>query len=79
MIIHLLSFRKEFLLAYAKMEQTPLKLIEFNEYLRISENGYKIQAVKVESQAISVDTQEDLDFVRSQMERDKILPVYLPT
>lgn len=75
---HIVSFRKEFLLAYATMEQTPLELIEFNEYLRILENGYKIQGVKVESQAISVDTPEDLDFVRSQMELDEILPAYLP-
>ena len=73
---HVVTFRKEFLLAYAKMEQTPLELVEFNEYLRILENGYKIQGIKVESKAISVDTSEDLDFVKSQMEHDDIFPSY---
>ena len=69
---HIVSFRKDFLLEYAQMEQTPLEKIEFNEYLRILENGYKIQGVMVESDAISVDTQDDLDSVRRLMEKDKL-------
>ena len=75
---HIVSFRKEFLLKYAQMEQTPLEKIEFNEYLRILENGYKIQGVMVESDAISVDTQDDLDFVRRLMEKDELMLNYAP-
>jgi CMP-2-keto-3-deoxyoctulosonic acid synthetase len=40
--------------------------------LRILEKGYKIQAVRVKSDAISVDTQQDLEFVRR-----KWLPIKL--
>jgi len=75
---HIVSFRKEFLLNYAQMEQTPLEKVEFNEYLRILESGYKIQGVMVESDAVSVDTQEDLDFVRKLMEKDKLRISYTP-
>ena len=73
---HIVSFRKEFLLKYAQMNQTPLEKIEYNEYLRILENGYKIQGVMVESDAISVDTLEDLDYVRKAMLNDKLFKIY---
>jgi 3-deoxy-manno-octulosonate cytidylyltransferase (CMP-KDO synthetase) len=73
---HVVSFKKDFLMQYSKMNQTPLEKIEFNEYLRILENGYKIQAVRVESAAISVDTQEDLEYVRSLMEVDVLYNEY---
>ena len=59
------------------MEKTELEKIEFNEYLRILEKGYKIQAVRVKSDAISVDTQQDLEFVRRKMATDKISAQYL--
>ena len=44
------------MLQYAKWKSTELEKIEFNEYLRILEKGYKIQAVRVQSDAVSVDT-----------------------
>mgnify|MGYP000028717908 CR=1 FL=1 len=37
------------------------------EYLRILEKGYKIRAVQVESDAVSVDTKEDLAKVSKEM------------
>lgn len=73
---HVVSFKKKFLLTYSQLEQTPLEKIEFNEYLRILENGYKIQAVHVESSAISVDTQEDLEYVRTLMKNDILYHSY---
>jgi len=73
---HVVSFKKDFLLAYSKMDRTPLETIEYNEYLRILEHGYKIQAIRVDSAAISVDTQEDLDYVRSLMEHDPLYRLY---
>lgn len=73
---HIVSFRKPFLLQYSKMAQTPLEKIEYNEYLRILENGCKMQGVAVESSAISVDTPEDLGIVRKQMEKDRLYPIY---
>jgi 3-deoxy-manno-octulosonate cytidylyltransferase (CMP-KDO synthetase) len=74
---HIVPFRKDFLLKYARWKKTELEKIELNEYLRILEKGYKIQAVRVKSDAISVDTQQDLEFVRKKMVTDKISAQYL--
>ena len=74
---HIVPLRKDFLLKYAKWEKTELEQIEFNEYLRILEKGYKIQAVHVESDAVSVDTEQDLEFVRGKMKTDKVSQLYL--
>ena len=73
---HIVSFRKNFLIKYASLAQTPLEKIEYNEYLRILENGYKIQGVLVDSDAISVDTQEDLEYVISKMLDDNLFKNY---
>jgi len=72
----MVPFRKEFLLQYASWEQTPLEKIEFNEYLRILEKGFKIRAVKVDTAEISVDTQEDLEIVKERMKVDEIKKHY---
>lgn len=71
---HIVPFRKEFLLRYAAWEKGVLEQIEFNEYLRILEKGFRIRAVRVESDAVSVDTSEDLEYVRNKMPSD---PFYL--
>lgn len=68
----MVPFRRDFLLEYASLDQTPLEKIEFNEYLRILENGYTMRAVPVENAVISVDNQEDLEVVRSLMKKDPI-------
>ena len=67
---HIVPFRKKFLLEFAKMDRGSLEKIEFNEYVRILENGERIRAVYVESDAVSVDTPEDLQYVREVMPYD---------
>ena len=67
---HIVPFRKKFLLKYAQMNRGSLEKIEFNEYVRILENGERIRAVYVESDAVSVDTPEDLQYVREIMPND---------
>jgi len=67
---HIVPFRKDFLLKYAKWDKGDLEKIEFNEYLRILEHGVHIKAVHVESDAVSVDTKDDLEYVRSKMLTD---------
>lgn len=64
---HVMSFTREFLEEYVTLEHTPLARIESHELLRVLENGYKLQGVEVESTAISVDTSEDLEYVRGVM------------
>lgn len=73
---HIVPFRKPFLLEYAGWPKGRLERIEFNEYLRILEKGRKIKAVHVESSAVSVDTPEDLAWVRSQMPTDPVFAKY---
>ena len=67
---HIVPFRKKFLLEFAQMDRGSLEKIEFNEYVRILENGERIRAVYVESDAVSVDTPEDLQYVREVMPYD---------
>jgi len=73
----IVPFRKEFLLNFASMEQTPLEKIEFNEYLRILENGYKMKGVYVEHVPPSVDDADDLELVRMLMKEDPVKEKYL--
>ncbi len=59
------AYRKDFLLQYIDLPATPLSLTESLEQLRVIEHGYKIRVVKTKQpyNALSVDTQEDLDTV----------------
>ncbi|MBM22950.1 MAG: 3-deoxy-manno-octulosonate cytidylyltransferase [Gammaproteobacteria bacterium] len=73
---HVVPFRKKFLLQYTKWKPTALEQIEFNEYLRILEKGFTIKAAEVSSSAISVDTPQDLAFVRKKMPEDSHFKKY---
>jgi 3-deoxy-manno-octulosonate cytidylyltransferase (CMP-KDO synthetase) len=73
---HVLAFRRLFLQDYAAWPRGRLELIEFNEYLRILERGANIRAIHVESDAISVDTPEDLAWVRDRMAEDALFSLY---
>ena len=73
---HVVPFRKKFLLEFSQWDKGSLEKIEFNEYLRILENGERIRAVYVESDAVSIDTPEDLQYVREVMPYDLWFPQY---
>ncbi len=73
---HVMSFTKEMLNTYNTLEQTKYDFIESHELLRLLENDYKIQGIEVESEAISVDTKEDLEIVREMMKKDKLFENY---
>lgn len=73
---HIMSYTNDFLDIYVDLEQTPLDYHESHELLRVLENGYKIKAIEVDSSAISVDTPEDLEYVRSMMPTDPIFKLY---
>jgi len=61
--IGIYAYRRNFLLAYAKMEPTPLEQSESLEQLRALENGFKIRVIKSSCKFIGVDTEEDLKLV----------------
>ncbi|WP_033578288.1 3-deoxy-manno-octulosonate cytidylyltransferase [Priestia aryabhattai] len=63
--IGIYGYEREFLLKYVDMKSTPLEKRESLEQLRILENQYKIKVIETNEYFIGVDTQEDLDKVRS--------------
>jgi 3-deoxy-manno-octulosonate cytidylyltransferase (CMP-KDO synthetase) len=65
--IGMYAYRRDFLLAYAAMPQTPLEKLESLEQLRVLENGYRLRVVETREDYIplSVDTQEDLERARA--------------
>lgn len=65
--IGLYVHRREFLLRYASLPQTPLECAEKLEQLRILEHGFQIKAVVTTHDSVSVDTPEDLERVRKMM------------
>jgi 3-deoxy-manno-octulosonate cytidylyltransferase (CMP-KDO synthetase) len=63
--VGLYVYRRDFLMTYARLPQTPLEQQEKLEQLRALEHGYKIRVVLTEHRTIGVDTPEDLERVRS--------------
>ena len=72
-----IPFKREFLIEYNKLEQTPLEIIESIDMLRVLENGMKIKMIKIDEENFSVDTPEDLENVISKMSSDKLIFKYI--
>ena len=70
--IGIYAYRRNFLLAYAKMEPTPLEQSESLEQLRALENGFKIRVIKSSCRFVGVDTEEDLKLVNEIYRKEKI-------
>jgi 3-deoxy-manno-octulosonate cytidylyltransferase (CMP-KDO synthetase) len=62
--VGLYGYRREFLLTFAALPQTPLELAESLEQLRALEHGLRIRTVETRYDSIGVDTPEDLERVR---------------
>ena len=63
--IGIYAYKRDFLLAYAKMAETPLEHAESLEQLRALENGYRIKVIKTPYRFVGVDTAEDLEKVNA--------------
>jgi len=70
--IGIYAYRRDFLLDYARMSQTPLELSESLEQLRAIENGHTIRVIKTDAVFIGVDTEEDLAAVNEVYQREGI-------
>ncbi|HTR98139.1 MAG TPA: 3-deoxy-manno-octulosonate cytidylyltransferase [Bacteroidota bacterium] len=68
--VGLYVYRKEFLIAYAAMPQTPFERAEQLEQLRILEHGHALRAVVTAYESIAVDTPGDLERVRAACARE---------
>jgi 3-deoxy-manno-octulosonate cytidylyltransferase (CMP-KDO synthetase) len=62
--VGLYVYRRDFLLRFASLGQTPLEQAEKLEQLRILEHGIRIKATVTSYRSISVDTPADLERVR---------------
>jgi len=72
-----IPFRRDFLLEYNQMEQTPLEVIESVDMMRILENGLDVKMVFSDVQSYAVDTVEDLNHVAELMAEDQLVNSYI--
>lgn len=73
---HIMTFSKASLDRYASLKQSRCDRAESHELLRLLENDYDIYGLEVESAAISVDTLDDLEFVKNVMQDDVLYKKY---
>jgi 3-deoxy-manno-octulosonate cytidylyltransferase (CMP-KDO synthetase) len=73
----IIPFRRDYLLKFNAMAETPLERIESVDMLRILENGEKVRMVKIDTANKSVDTPEDLKQAEDLMKRDPLMRSYL--
>jgi 3-deoxy-manno-octulosonate cytidylyltransferase (CMP-KDO synthetase) len=73
----IIPFRRDFLIEYNEMEQTPLEIIESVDMNRLIENGIPIRMVMREEETFSVDTKSDLERVNKLMQGDELTKKYL--
>ncbi len=71
-----IPFKRDFLLEYNKMEQTPLEISESVDMMRILENGGKVKMCETNYKTKAVDTLEDLELVKQMMKKDKLFGSY---
>lgn len=70
--IGIYAYRREFLLAFSRMEPTQLEAIEGLEQLRALEHGHRIAVVPTEDHVgVSVDTPEDLEHARRVLRENR--------
>jgi 3-deoxy-manno-octulosonate cytidylyltransferase (CMP-KDO synthetase) len=72
----IIPFRRDFLIKFNELTQTPLEIIESVDMLRVLENGYKVKMVRSNHETYSVDTLEDLKKVEDLMSDDPLIRMY---
>lgn len=74
----IIPFRRDFLLHFNSLPESPLEIIESVDMLRILENGGTVRMVQIKERTLSVDTPEDLKRVRALMAHDELRRSYGP-
>ena len=62
--IGLYAFRRDFLLSYTSLPQTPLEKVESLEQLRAIEHGYKIRVCLTEEKTLEINTPEEYELAQ---------------
>lgn len=66
----IIPFRRDFLIKFNALSQTPLEIAESVDMLRVLEHGYKVKMVLTEFDTYSVDTIDDLMKVERLMKNN---------
>lgn len=74
-----IPFRRDYLLEFNQLSETPLERIESVDMMRILEHGGKVHMVMTEHRTLSVDTPNDLKRVIELMKNDDLLSHYSMT
>ena len=72
----IMPFRRDFLLRFNALPQTPLEIIESVDMMRVLENGGTVRMVPTPCKTWSVDTLEDRAFVEAKMKDDPLYASY---
>lgn len=75
----IIAFRRDVLLRFNAMEETPLEQYESVDMNRVLETGGRIRMVLTEALTIGVDTAEELVEAEQHLRNDPTLPRYLVT
>lgn len=73
---HIMTFRRETLDWYSTLDRSYYESLEDHEHLRLLEAGVDIRVENIEHECYSVDTQEDLTWVREKMLNDPLFAKY---
>ena len=72
----IIPFRRDYLLHFNSLAETPLEIIESVDMMRILENGGTIRMVPITQRTLSIDTPEDHQRVIAMMETDTLRAQY---
>ncbi len=73
----IIAFRREALLSFNEMMETPLEQIESVDMNRVIENGGQIRMVLTEAVTIGVDTKEELEEAEQLLLSDSVVKRYI--
>ena len=73
----IIPYRRDYLMHYNDLPETPLEIIESVDMMRILEHGDKVHMVQTNARSLSVDTPEDRVAVEKQMRGDPLLKLYM--
>jgi 3-deoxy-manno-octulosonate cytidylyltransferase (CMP-KDO synthetase) len=71
-----IPFRRDYLLRFNEMPESPLEIYESVDMLRILEHGGKVRMVPIAGRTVSVDTPADLAQAEKLMEADSLRRLY---
>ncbi|MCL2123794.1 MAG: 3-deoxy-manno-octulosonate cytidylyltransferase [Desulfovibrionaceae bacterium] len=72
----IIPFRRDYLLRFNEMPESPLEIYESVDMLRILEHGEKVRMVPVSERTVSVDTPADLLLAEKLMQDDPLRRMY---